>query len=196
MFKRFRFLGSIPVFPAALAVGALLLGLPWLKILLLGLLAVGLTLLCALFLAPKNEAEIPANWNRDLRKFRRILDKIQNRTVTRRGQEILAELKQCRSALPFLTKSARREITDYYLPTFLKFFNAYETFEESNGGNPSILATMEQMERSLEQIADGFRKTLGRKGIPCSLPTRCSMVWNSLRLRRVQGSGSRSSRTL
>ena len=128
MFKRFRFLGSIPVFPAALAVGALLLGLPWLKILLLGLLAVGLTLLCALFLAPKNEAEIPANWNRDLRKFRRILDKIQNRTVTRRGQEILAELKQCRSALPFLTKSARREITDYYLPTFLKFFNAYETW--------------------------------------------------------------------
>ncbi|MBP3300604.1 MAG: hypothetical protein J6M34_03780 [Clostridia bacterium] len=183
MFKRFRFLGSIPVFPAALAVGALLLGLPWLKILLLGLLAVGLTLLCALFLAPKNEAEIPANWNRDLRKFRRILDKIQNRTVTRRGQEILAELKQCRSALPFLTKSARREITDYYLPTFLKFFNAYETFEESNGGNPSILATMEQMERSLEQIADGFRKTCDRNDRTTELNLRAETALLSKKLK-------------
>ena len=183
MFKRFRFLGSIPVFPAALAVGALLLGLPWLKILLLGLLAVGLTLLCALFLAPKNEAEIPANWNRDLRKFRRILDKIQNRTVTRRGQEILAELKQCRSALPFLTKSARREITDYYLPTFLKFFNAYETFEESNCGNPSILATMEQMERSLEQIADGFRKTCDRNDRTTELNLRAETALLSKKLK-------------
>lgn len=184
MFKRFRFLGSVPVFPAALAVGALLLGLPWLKILLLGLLAVGLTLLCALFLAPKNEEDLPSNWNRNLRKFRRILDKIQNRTVFRRGQEILTELKQCRSALPFLTPSARREITDYYFPTFLKFFNAYETFEECNEGNPSVLATMEQMEKSLEQIAESFRKVCDRNDRTTELNLRAETALLTKKLQR------------
>lgn len=160
--KRLRTLGSAPVFPSVLALGALLMGLPWLRILLLGLLAVGLTGLCALSLHPKEATDLPSGWRRNLRGLKRTLERIKNRTVYRCGHEILTELKQCESGLPYLSSAARREITDYYLPTFSKYFSSYATFEECNEGNPVILATMEQMESALEQIADSFRKICDR----------------------------------
>ena len=193
MFKRFRFLGSAPVFPAILALGALFLGLPWLKILLLGLLALGLTLLAALILSPRQDDDLPVGWNRDLRKLRRVLEKIKNRTVSRRGQEILSELKQCRSGLPFLPQSARQEITDYYLPTFLKYFTAYGTFEECNEGNPSILATMEQMETSLEQISDSFRKVCDRNDRAAELRFRAETSLLSKKLNIGESQDEQSS---
>lgn len=162
MLKRFSALGSIPVFPAVLALGALILGLPCLKILLLGFLAVGLTLLSALLLSPRSSEAVPLNWRRELRKLRRTVEKIKNRSVYRNGHDILTELKQCETSLPFLSSSARQEITEYYLPAFSKYFTAYATFEECNEGNPSILSTMAQMEESLEQIASNFRKACDR----------------------------------
>lgn len=162
MIKSLRSLGAVPVFPSVLAVGALILGLPWLRILLLGLLAVGMTGLCALFLAPKEESGLPAGWSREMRNIKRAVKRIKNRTVYRRGHEILTDLTQCQSGLPFLPSMALREVAEYYLPTFSKYFSAYATFEECNEGNPTILATMEQMEQSLGQIADSFRKVCDR----------------------------------
>ena len=172
MLKRFRPLGSVPVFPSVLAAGALLLGLPWLKILLLGLLAIGLTGLCALFLCPKKDSAVPSGWNRNLRNLKRDLDRIKNRTVSRSGEEIFSELKRCRGDFPHLSPAERREITEYYLPTFLKYFSAYATFEECNEGNPSVLATMEQMETSLGQISDGFRAVCDRNSRATALHLR------------------------
>ena len=162
MFRRFRALGSVPVFPAVLGIGALLLGLPWLRILLLGLLAACATGVCALLLAPRTEEEGSAAMQRPLRRLRRTVEGIRNPTVARRGQEILADLKQCRNGLALLPSSAKEEITEYFLPTFLKYFTAYATFEECNGGDASVLATMEQMEGSLEEIAENFRKLCDR----------------------------------
>ena len=158
MWKRLRPLGAIPVFPSVLILGALILGFDWIKILLLGLLALGGSLLCAVVLFPKQDPAIPKDWNQNLRLLRRRVEKIQNKAVFRGGCDVLTELKQCQNSLPFLSQSARREITEYYLPTFLQYFTAYATFEECNEGNPSILATMNQMERSIEEIALNFRK--------------------------------------
>ena len=183
MLKRLRALGSVPIFPTVLILGALLLGLPWLRILLLGLLAVGLTGLCALFLYPKEEPTVPGKWHRELRAIRRTLEKIKNRTVYRRGHEILTELKQCENTLPFMSTAARREITDYYLPTFSKYFSAYATFEECNAGNPSILATMEQMETSLGQIAENFRKICDRNDRTTALNIHAETALLSKKLR-------------
>lgn len=162
MGKRLRVLGAIPVYPVGLILGAMILGFPWVKILLLGLLSLGITLLCAVILYPKQDPAIPGSWHRDLRQLRRTVEKIKNRTVSRGGHDVTAELKQCENSLPFLSRSARREITEYYLPTFLKYFTAYATFEECNEGNPSILATMAQMEQAMEDIAANFRKTCDR----------------------------------
>ena len=120
MFKRMRTAFCIPVFPAVLIFGALLMGFPWLRVLLLGLLAVGLTALCAVLLFPREDPAVPEGWRRDLRRIKKTLERIKNRTVCRRGNEILTELKQCETSLPFLPSAARREITDYYLPTFAK----------------------------------------------------------------------------
>ena len=162
MIKRLRSLGAVPIFPSVLAAGALLMGLPWLKIILLGLLAVGMTGLCALFLSPKEEEPLPAGWNREMRNIKRALKKIKNLTVYRRGHEILTDLTQCQTALPFLSSGAQREIAEYYLPTFSKYFAAYATFEECNEGNATILTTMEQMEGALGEIADRFREVCDR----------------------------------
>jgi len=162
MFRRLRALGSVPLFPTVLALGALLMGLPWLKILLLGLLAACITGLCALLLLPKRESGLPAGWHRNLRSLRRTVERIRNPAVARRGQEILTDLRQCRNGLALLPSTACREITEYYLPTFLKYFSAYATFEECHEGNPSVLATMEQMEHSLEGIGESFRRVCDR----------------------------------
>ena len=51
------------------------------------------------------------------------------------------------------------------------------------GGNPSILATMEQMERSLEQIADGFRKTCDRNDRTTELNLRAETALLSKKLK-------------
>ncbi len=169
MFKRFKTLGAVPVFPGVLILGALILGVDWLKILLLGLLAAGLTVLCAVLLYPKEAPEIPGGWRKDLKTLKKTVEKIQNRPIYRGGHEVLTELKQCENSLPYLSPSARREITEYYLPTFLKYFSAYATFEECNEGNPSVLATMEQMEQSIGEIAENFRKTCDRNDRTASL---------------------------
>ncbi len=162
MLKPLRILCALPVFPAILVFGAWILGLPCVKILLLGLLAVGATALCIVLLYPRRELPIPKNWKQDLRQLQRKIEKIKNKSVYRSGHEILTELKQCQTNFPFLTPSARREITEYYLPTFARYFTAYATFEEFNEGNTSILETMQQMEISLKQIAESFRKVCDR----------------------------------
>lgn len=162
MWKKLKVWFSLPVYPLILTAGALILGLPWGKILLLGLLAAAGTALSVLILFPREDPAVPAGWQRDLRRLKRTVERIRNRTVYRGGQEILTELKQCRNTLPFLPQSARREITEYYLPTFEKYFEAYATFEECNEGNPSVLNTMAQMERSIGEIAENFRKTCDR----------------------------------
>ena len=159
MWKRLRVLGAIPLFPGVLIFGAMILGFNWVKILLLGLLALGITLLCAVLLYPKQDPEIPKDWYQNLRLLKRRVEKIKNRAIYRGGNEIITELKQCQNSLPFLSPSARREITEYYLPTFLKYFTAYATFEECNEGNPSVLATMSQMEQAIGEISVNFRKT-------------------------------------
>ncbi len=169
MLKRLRILGAVPVFPGVLILGAMILGVPWLKILLLGLLAAGGTALCAILLYPREDPAIPRDWRRDLKKLRQTVNKIKNRTLFRGGNDVITELRQCENSLPFLPPSARREITEYYLPTFLKYFSAYATFEECNEGNPSVLATMDQMERAVEEIAANFRKTCDRNDRTVSL---------------------------
>lgn len=169
MLKRLRVLGAIPIFPGILILGAMILGFPLVKILFLGLFALVSTLLCAVILYPKEDPTIPGSWYRDLKQLRRTVEKIKNRTVYRGGHDIVTELKQCENSLPFLSQSARREITEYYLPTFLKYFTAYATFEECNEGNPSVLATMKQMEQAMEEIAINFRKTCDRNDRTASL---------------------------
>ena len=162
MWKRLRILGAIPLFPCVLIFGAMILGFDWSKVLLLGLLALGVTLLCGVLLYPRQDPEIPRDWRQNLKHLQRNVEKIKNRTVYRGGHQIITELKQCQSSLPFLSPAARREITEYYLPTFLKYFTSYATFEECNEGNPSILATMKQMEEAMEEIAENFRKACDR----------------------------------
>ncbi len=169
MVKRLRVLGAVPIFPGVLILGALILGVDWLKILLLGLLAFGLTALGVLLLYPKTPPEIPDGWRHDLRALKKTVERIKNRPIYRGGHEILTELKQCENNLPYLSQSARREVTEYYLPTFLKYFSAYATFEECNEGNPSVLATMKQMEESIEEIAEHFRKACDRNDKTASL---------------------------
>ncbi len=169
MWKQLRVLGAIPIFPCVLIFGGIILGFDWIKVLLLGLLALGITLLCAVLLYPKRNPEIPKDWHHNLRLLRRRVEKIKNRAIYRGGNEILTELKQCQNSIPFLTPSARREITEYYLPTFLKYFTAYATFEECNEGNPSVLATMSQMEHSIGEIAANFRKTCDKNDRTASL---------------------------
>lgn len=169
MLKRLRSWCSVPVFPAILALGSLFLGIPVGKTLLLGLLAAGATALCAVLLLPKEDSAIPTDWRKDLKQLQRTVERIKNRSIYRGGHEILTELKQCENSLPFLSQAARREITEYYLPTFGKYFSAYATFEECNEGNPSVLATMAQMERSMEEIAENFRKTCDKNDRTASL---------------------------
>lgn len=167
--KRLRVLGAAPVFPAVLILGGMMLGLAWKKILLLGLLALGLTVLCAVLLYPRQDPAVPAGWHRDLRLLKKTVERIKNRSIYRGGNDVLTELKQCESNLPFLSRAARREITEYYLPTFLKYFTAYATFEECNEGNSSVLATMSQMEQAMEEIAANFRKTCDKNDRTASL---------------------------
>ncbi|MBO5248636.1 MAG: hypothetical protein J6B54_05035 [Clostridia bacterium] len=167
--KRLRVLGAAPVFPAVLILGGMMLGLAWKKILLLGLLALGLTVLCAVLLYPRQDPAVPTGWHRDLRLLKKRVERIKNRSIYRGGHDILTELKQCESSLPFLSQGARREITEYYLPTFLKYFTAYATFEECNEGNPSVLATMSQMEQAMEEIAANFRKACDKNDRTASL---------------------------
>ncbi len=169
MWKRLRVWGAVPVFPGILILGAMVLGLPWIRILLLGLLAAGGTALCWVLLCPREDPAVPGDWRRDLKRLRRTVERIRNRTVYRGGHQILTELKQCENSLPFLSQSARREITEYYLPTFLKYFTAYATFEECNEGNLSVLATMGQMEQAIGEIAENFRKTCDRNDRTASL---------------------------
>lgn len=169
MLKRLRVWGAIPIFPAILVFGALILGLPWLKTLLLGLLAAGGTGLSAVILYPREDPAIPPDWRKDMKQLKRTVEKIKNRAIYRGGHEIVTELKQCENSLPFLSQSARREITEYYLPTFSKYFSAYATFEECNEGNPAVLATMAQMEQSIGEIAKNFRKTCDRNDRTASL---------------------------
>lgn len=180
--KRFRSLASLPLFPLILAVGALLLGIPWLKLLLLGLLAACATGLCALILHPKEDPTVPETWKRDLRRMRRTLERIKNPTVARRGREILSALRQCEPGLPYLSATSRREITEYYLPTFSQYLSSYATFEECNEGNPSVLATMEQMKRSLDQIAESFRRTCDRNDRAADLSIRAQTAVLSKKL--------------
>lgn len=160
---------SAPVFPAVLALGALILRLPILRILGLGLLAVTATALCAMLLSPKEEENLPSGWRRELRRMKRTVEKIRNRSVARGGREILTELVQCEATLPYLSAAARREITEYYLPTFSRYVTAYRTFEECNEGNPAILETMAQMERAMEELAESFRNACKRNEQTASL---------------------------
>lgn len=169
MLKRLRVLGAVPIFPGVLILGALILGFSWVKVLLLGLLAVGATILCAVLLYPKQDPAVPNGWHRDLKLLRRTVEKIKNRSIYRGGHDVITELKQCENSLPFLSQAARREITEYYLPTFLKYFTAYATFEECNEGNPSVLATMSQMEQAMGEIAANFRKTCDRNDRTASM---------------------------
>lgn len=159
MGKKWRILGAIPVYPTALILGGIFLGYPWGKILLLGCFALGATALCAVLLFPRQEPDVPKDWRRNLKELQKKVEKIKNRSLYRAGHEILTELKQCQASLPYLSQGARREITEYYLPTFLRYFTAYATFEECNSGNSSLLSTMAQMENAVEEIAANFRKT-------------------------------------
>ncbi len=167
--KRWRILGAIPVFPGILILGAWIFGFPWVKILLLGLFAAGMTGVTILLLMPREEPEIPRRWTKDVKLLTKTVEKIKNRSVYRGGQEIVAELKQCRPSLPYFSPGARQEITEYYLPTFLKYFQAYATFEECNQGNPSVLSTMAQMEEAVEEIAKNFRKACDKNDKTASL---------------------------
>ena len=159
MGKKWRILGAIPVYPGVLILGGILLGFPWLKVLLLGCFALGLTALCGVLLYPHQEPSVPRKWRKELKQLEKCVEKIKNRSLYRAGHDVLTELKQCEASLPFLSQGARREITEYYLPTFFKYFTAYATFEECNQGNPSLLSTMSQMENAVEEIAANFRKT-------------------------------------
>lgn len=169
MRKPYRALISVPVFPAVMVLGALILRLPILRILGLGLLAITATALCAMLLYPKEEEPLPVGWKRDLRRMKKVVEKIKNRDVGRGGREILTELIQCEGTLPYLSAAARREITEYYLPTFYRYLTAYRTFEECNEGNPAILETMTEMERAMEVMAENFRKTCKRNEQTASL---------------------------
>ncbi|MBQ1966137.1 MAG: hypothetical protein II348_05615 [Clostridia bacterium] len=160
--KRWRSLAAIPIFPGILILGAMILGLPWVKILLLGLLAAAGTGVGVVVLFPKEDPDIPRQWSKDLKRLTKTVERIKNRSVYRGGRNVITELKQCQPSLPYLSPSARREITEYYLPTFLKYFQAYATFEECNEGNESILETMAQMEGAVEKIAENFRKSCDR----------------------------------
>ena len=167
--KGWKLLGAVPIYPAILILGALILGFPWIKTLLLGLLAAGVTAVAVVILMPKEDPAVPHRWKKDLKQLERTVEKIKNRSVYRGGQEVVAEFKQCRASLPYLTQNARREITEYYLPAFLKYFDAYATFEECNEGNSSLLATMAQMETAVGELADNFRKTCDRNDRTASL---------------------------
>lgn len=169
MKKRDRVWLSAPVFPAVLALGALIFRLPMIRILGLGLLAAAATALCAMLLYPKEEEHIPSGWRRELRRMKRTVERIQNRSVARGGREILTELTQCEAILPYLSAAARREISEYYLPTFHRYVTAYRTFEECNEGNPAILETMTQMEHAMEEMAENFRKACKRNEQTASL---------------------------
>ncbi len=160
--KQWRCLAAIPVYPGILILGALFLKLPWINVLLLGLLAVAGTGVCILLLLPKKEPELPRKWKKDLKALTKTVEKIKNRSVYRGGRNVVTELKQCQPSLPYLSPTARREITEYYLPTFLKYFQAYATFEECNEGNESVLETMSQMENAVETIAENFQKACDR----------------------------------
>ena len=172
MWKRIRPWCGAPVFPGVLILGALILKLPWIKCACLGLLAAAATALAVLLLSPREEPAVPRGWRKDLKQLKRRVEKIKNKTVYRGGREILTELKQCETALPFLSQGARREITEYYLPTFAKYFDAYATFEECNEGNPSVLNTMAQMEDTIGEIAANFRKTCDRNDKTAALNVR------------------------
>ena len=160
--KSWRWIGAVPIFPGVLVLGAWILGLPWVKILLLGLLAATGTGVGMMLLFPREAPDVPRQWSRDLKRLTKTVEKIKNRSVYRGGRNVITELKQCQPSLPYLTPSARREITEYYLPTFLKYFQSYATFEECNEGNESILETMNQMENAVEKIAENFRKSCDR----------------------------------
>ena len=167
--KRFRSLLAIPLYPAVLALGAFFLELPLWPVVLLGLLAATGTVLAVLLLLPRKEGPVPPSWKRDLKTLRKTVEGIGNRDIAAGGSNVLSELKRCRTSLPFLSTSARREITQYYLPTFLKYFEAYATFEACNEGNPAILATMAQMETAIGEISENFRRTCERNEKTASL---------------------------
>lgn len=182
MKKAWRMAGAIPVYPAILLAGGWILGYGAVRVLLLGLLAAGATALAAILLRPRKENALPAGFRRDLGALKKSVERIENRAVFRAGNEIVTELKQCETNLPYLSASARGEITDYYLPAFLKYFSAYATFEKCNEGNETVLSTMEHMEHSIGRIAENFRRACDRNHQTASLNLRAETAVLSKKL--------------
>lgn len=182
MKKAWRMAGAIPVYPAVLLAGGWILGYGAVRILLLGLLATGATTLALILLRPRKENGLPAGFRQDLKALKRAVERIENRAVFRAGNEIITELKQCETNLPYLSASARGEITEYYLPAFLKYFTAYATFEKCNEGNETVLSTMAHMEQSIGRIAENFRRACDRNHRTASLNFRAETAVLSKKL--------------
>lgn len=182
MKKAWRMAGAIPVYPAVLLAGGWILGYGAVRVLLLGLLAAGATALALILLRPRRESEIPAGWRRDLRALKKTVGRIENRAVFRAGNEIVTELKQCETNLPYLSAEARGEMTEYYLPAFLKYFSAYATFEKCNEGNETVLSTMAHMEDAIGRIAANFRRACDRNHQTASLNLRAETAVLSKKL--------------
>lgn len=168
MKKKIRRWLGIPLFPLTLLFGSLLLRLPFLKVTLLGIIAVGVSVLFCAW-PDSGERMFPRGWDREVRRLQRTVEKIRNRDVLRAGSEIVTELKQARSCLPFLTPGARQEICEYYLPSFCRYFTAYRTFEECSEGNGDLIEAMNTVERSISDIARAFRRTCERNERSASL---------------------------